>query len=101
MLTGEPMPVAKKIGDEVIGATLNTTGSVTFRATRVGKDSALGQIVQLVEDAQATKAPIQKLADRVAGVFFALVIALAGAAVVVLFDPGPPPALLLPPGALA
>src|SRR5207248_2473166 len=49
MLTGEPMPVAKKIGDEVIGATLNTTGSITFRATRVGKDSALGQIVQLVE----------------------------------------------------
>src|SRR5205823_12001580 len=66
MLTGEPMPVAKKIGDEVMGATLNTTGSVTFRVTRVGKDSALGQIVQLVEDAQATKAPIQKLADRVA-----------------------------------
>src|SRR6266567_8902433 len=61
MLTGEPMPVAKKIGDEVIGATLNTTGSITFRATRVGKDSALGQIVQLVEDAQATKAPIQQL----------------------------------------
>ncbi len=51
MLTGEPMPVPKKIGDEVIGATLNTTGSITFRATRVGKDSALGQIVQLVEDA--------------------------------------------------
>src|SRR5207245_1834202 len=50
MLTGEPMPVAKRIGDEVIGATLNTTGSITFRATRVGKDSALGQIVQLVED---------------------------------------------------
>src|SRR5438046_2914991 len=50
MLTGEPMPVAKRIGDEVIGATLNTTGSITFRATRVGKDSALGQIVQLVEE---------------------------------------------------
>src|SRR3989442_11230868 len=63
------MPVAKRIGDEVIGATLNTTGSITFRATRVGKETALGQIVQLVEDAQATKAPIQKLADRVAGVF--------------------------------
>src|SRR2546430_13126506 len=91
MLTGEPMPVAKKIGDEVIGATLNTTGSVTFRATRVGKDSALGQIVQLVEDAQATKAPIQRLADRVAGVFVPIVIALAIAAFVGWFDFGPPP----------
>src|SRR5881296_57015 len=94
MLTGEPMPVAKKIGDEVIGATLNTTGSVTFRATRVGKDTALGQIVQLVEDAQATKAPIQKLADRVAGVFVPIVIALAIAAFVIWYDLGPAPALV-------
>jgi Cu+-exporting ATPase len=94
MLTGEPMPVAKKIGDEVIGATLNTTGSITFRATRVGKDSALGQIVQLVEDAQATKAPIQALADRVAGVFVPVVMALAIASFVVWFDLGPPPALV-------
>src|SRR5437899_5952499 len=94
MLTGEPMPVAKKIGDEVIGATLNTTGSVTFRATRVGKDAALGQIVQLVEDAQATKAPIQKLADRVAGVFVPIVIALAIAAFVIWYDLGPAPALV-------
>jgi Cu+-exporting ATPase len=91
MLTGEPMPVAKKPGDEVIGATLNTTGSITFRATRVGKETALGQIVQLVEDAQATKAPIQKLADRVAGVFVPIVIALAIAAFVGWFDFGPPP----------
>ncbi len=94
MLTGEPMPVAKKIGDEVIGATLNTTGSVTFRATRVGKDSALGQIVQLVEDAQATKAPIQQLADRVAGVFVPIVIALAIAAFVIWYDVGPAPAVV-------
>src|SRR5881409_2139826 len=94
MLTGEPMPVPKKIGDEVIGATLNTTGSVTFRATRVGKDSALGQIVQLVEDAQSTKAPIQKLADRVAGVFVPIVIALAIVAFVVWFDFGPQPSTL-------
>jgi Cu+-exporting ATPase len=94
MLTGEPMPVAKKIGDEVIGATLNTTGSITFRATRVGKDAALGQIVQLVEDAQATKAPIQLLADRVAGVFVPVVMALAIAAFVLWFDLGPPPALV-------
>jgi Cu+-exporting ATPase len=91
MITGEPIPVAKKPGDEVIGGTLNTTGSVTFRATRVGKDTALGQIVQLVEDAQATKAPIQKLADRVAGVFVPIVIAIAIAAFVGWFDFGPSP----------
>ena len=91
MLTGEPMPVAKKPGDEVIGGTLNTTGSITFRATRVGKETALGQIVQLVEDAQATKAPIQKLADRVAGVFVPIVIAIAIAAFIGWFDFGPPP----------
>ena len=91
MLTGEPMPVVKKPGDEVVGGTLNTTGSITFRTTRVGKETALGQIVQLVEDAQATKAPIQKLADRVAGVFVPIVIALAIAAFVLWFDFGPPP----------
>src|SRR2546425_12265501 len=80
MRTGEPLPVAKKIGDEVIGATVNRSGSVTFRATRVGKDTALAQIVQLVEDAQATKAPIQRLADQVAGVFVPIVLAIAIAA---------------------
>src|SRR5437870_5230564 len=94
MLTGEPMPVPKKIGDEVIGATLNTTGSMTFRATRVGKDAALGQIVQLVEDAQSSKAPIQRLADQVAGVFVPIVIALAITAFVAWFDFGPEPAIL-------
>src|SRR5437867_179083 len=93
-LTGEPLPVPKKIGDEVIGATINTTGSITFRATRVGKDTALGQIVQLVEEAQATKAPIQRLADRVAGWFVPVVIALAIAAFVIWFDLGPPPAVI-------
>ncbi len=91
MLTGEPIPVGKKPGDEVIGGTLNTTGSITFRTTRVGKETALGQIVQLVEDAQATKAPIQKLADRVAGVFVPIVIALAIASFVAWFDFGPMP----------
>ena len=91
MLTGEPMPVAKKPGDEVIGGTLNTTGSITFRTTRVGKETALGQIVQLVEDAQATKAPIQKLADRVAGVFVPIVIAIAIVSFVGWFDLGPMP----------
>ncbi|MDP3908978.1 MAG: heavy metal translocating P-type ATPase [Gemmatimonadales bacterium] len=94
MLTGEATPVAKKPGDEIIGGSLNTTGSVTFRATRVGKETALGQIVQLVEDAQATKAPIQKLADRVAGVFVPIVLAIAIAAFVLWFDFGPAPAVL-------
>ena len=94
MLTGEPLPVGKKVGDEVAGGTLNTTGSISFRATRVGKDTALGQIVQLVEDAQATKAPIQQLADRVAGVFVPIVIAIAIAAFVVWFDFGPQPAVV-------
>jgi Cu+-exporting ATPase len=94
MLTGEPLPVGKKIGDEVFGATLNTTGSVTLRSTRVGKDSALGQIVQLVEDAQSTKAPIQRLADQIAGVFVPIVIAIAIAAFVAWFDFGPEPALV-------
>ncbi len=94
MLTGEPMPVTKKPGDEVIGGTLNTAGSFTFRAARVGKDTALGQIVRLVEDAQASKAPIQGLADRVAGVFVPVVIAIALAAFVLWFDLGPQPALL-------
>jgi len=94
MLTGEPMPVVKKVGDEVIGGTLNTAGSLTFRAARVGKDTALGQIIRMVEEAQASKAPIQGLADRVAGVFVPVVIAIAVAAFVLWFDLGPAPALL-------
>jgi Cu+-exporting ATPase len=94
MLTGEPLPIAKRIGDEVIGATINTTGSVTFRATRVGKDSALGQIMRLVEDAQSTKASIQALADRVAGVFVPIVIVVAIAAFIAWFDFGPQPAVI-------
>ncbi|MGH7612805.1 MAG: heavy metal translocating P-type ATPase [Gemmatimonadales bacterium] len=94
MLTGEPMPVVKRPGDEVIGGTLNTTGSFTFRAGRVGKDTALGQIIRMVEDAQGSKAPIQSLADRVAGVFVPVVIAIAIAAFVVWFDVGPAPAFL-------
>jgi Cu+-exporting ATPase len=69
MITGESLPVEKKTGDEVIGGTLNKTGSFKFLATRVGKDTALAQIIKLVEDAQTTRAPIQKLADQVAGHF--------------------------------
>jgi P-type Cu+ transporter len=69
MITGESIPVEKKAADEVIGGTINKTGSFKFRATRVGKDTALSQIITLVEEAQTTKAPIQKIADKVAGRF--------------------------------
>ena len=94
MLTGEPLPIAKAAGDEVMGGTVNTTGSFVFRATRVGQDTALGQIVRLVEEAQAGKAPIQQLADRVAGVFVPIVVSLAIATFVVWFDFGGPGRLL-------
>ena len=94
MLTGEPLPVSRKPGDEVMGGTVNTTGSVVFRATRVGKDTALGQIIRMVEDAQTAKAPVQRLADTVAGVFVPVVLVVAIAAFVLWFDLGPQPALL-------
>jgi Cu+-exporting ATPase len=77
MITGESLPVAKEVGDEVIGATINKTGSFRFQATKVGKDTVLGQIVRLVEQAQESKAPVQRLADRVAGVFVPAVIGAA------------------------
>ncbi len=77
MLTGESLPVEKKAGDAVIGGTLNKTGAFTFTATRVGKETALAQIIKLVEDAQSSKAPIQKLADWVAGHFILGVHVLA------------------------
>jgi P-type Cu+ transporter len=77
MLTGESMPVAKESGSAVIGATINKTGALTFRATRVGSDTALAQIVQMVERAQGSKAPVQRLADRVAAVFVPVVLLIA------------------------
>ena len=85
MLTGESLPVEKKAGDNVIGGTLNKTGAFKFTATRVGKDTALAQIIKLVEDAQASKAPIQKLADWVAGHFILGVHMLAVAVFVFWF----------------
>src|SRR5581483_4199366 len=77
MLTGESMPVEKKAGDAVIGATLNKLGLLKFEATKVGKETALAQIIKLVEDAQGSRAPIQKLADQVSAVFVPIVIAIA------------------------
>ncbi len=77
MLTGESLPVEKKAGDAVIGATLNKLGMLRFEATRVGKETALAQIIRLVEEAQGSKAPIQKLADRVSAVFVPIVIVIA------------------------
>lgn len=86
MVTGESLPVLKQAGDEVIGATLNKTGSFQFRATRVGQDTMLAQIVHLVQLAQTSKAPIQRLADQITGWFVPAVIAVAIATFVVWFN---------------
>jgi P-type Cu+ transporter len=93
MVTGESLPVTKEVGDEVIGATINQTGAFRFRATGVGRDTMLAQIIRLVEQAQGSKAPIQRLADLVAGYFVPVVIAIAIATFVIWFDFGPSPAL--------
>lgn len=77
MLTGESIPVEKHAGDTVIGATMNKLGSFTFRATKVGRDTALAQIVRLVEEAQGSKAPVQRFADRISAVFVPVVLAIA------------------------
>jgi Cu+-exporting ATPase len=93
MITGESIPVEKKVGDEVIGATINKTGSFQFEATRVGQDTALARIVRLVEEAQGSKAPIQRLADVIASYFVPAVIGIAAVTFVVWYLVGPPPAL--------
>ncbi|MGJ3252788.1 MAG: heavy metal translocating P-type ATPase [Elainellaceae cyanobacterium] len=85
MVTGESLPVQKQVGDEVIGATINKTGSFRFRATRVGKESTLAQIVQLVKQAQASKAPIQRIADQVTSWFVPAVLAVAIATFIIWF----------------
>jgi Cu+-exporting ATPase len=90
MLTGESLPVTKGAGDEVFGATVNTTGSFTYRATKVGKDTALQQIVRLVQEAQGHKAPIQRLADVVSGVFVPVVLMIAVVTFAVWFVGAPP-----------
>jgi len=78
MLSGEPLPVDKTPGDPVVGGTINGQGYIKFRATKVGKDTALARIIRLVQEAQGSKAPIQALADRVAAIFVPVIIALAG-----------------------
>ena len=93
LLTGEPTPVEVRAGDEVIGASLNGTGSFVMRATRVGRDTALARIVDLVQRAQGSKAPIARLADRIAAVFVPLVLGLATLTFVVWFVAGPEPSL--------
>jgi Cu+-exporting ATPase len=95
MVTGESIPATKQVGDTVIGATINQTGAFRFRATRVGKDTMLAQIIRLVEQAQGSKAPIQRLADVVASYFVPVVMSIAIATFVVWFVAGPPPALTL------
>lgn len=91
MITGESIPVEKREGDEVIGATINKTGSFKFRATRIGKDTALAQIIRLVQEAQGSKPPIARLADLIAGYFVPAVIGLAIFTFIIWFFFGPPP----------
>jgi Cu+-exporting ATPase len=95
MLTGESILVEKNVGDSVIGATLNTTGSFTFRATKVGSDTTLAQIVKLVEQAQGSKAPIQQLADVFVGYFVPVVLVVAAAVFAVWYFFGPQPSFTL------
>lgn len=93
MISGESVPVDKQQGDQVIGATINKTGSFTFEVTRVGSDTVLAEIVRLMRRAQATKVPIQRLADAVSSYFVPIVICIAVAAFVVWFIVGPQPSI--------
>ncbi len=92
MLTGESLPVEKGPGAAVVGGSVNRTGTFTFRATRVGRETVLAQIITLVEEAQGSKAPIQRLADRVAAVFVPVVLVIAGITFAVWWAWGPEPA---------
>jgi len=93
MLTGESIPVEKEPGDQVIGATMNKTGAFKFKVTKVGKDTALAQIINMVQEAQGSKAPIAKLADTVAGYFVPVVMIIAAITFVIWFNFGPTPSL--------
>jgi Cu+-exporting ATPase len=89
MLTGESLPVEKRVGDIVFGATMNRTGAFRFEATKVGQETALQQIIRLVQEAQGSKAPIQRLADAISGVFVPAVLMIAIATFVLWFDVAP------------
>ena len=93
MITGESIPVTKRAGDEVFGATINTSGAFRFEATNVGADTALSRIIKMVEEAQGSKAPIQRLADRISGVFVPVVMGVAALTFAVWLAFGPEPAL--------
>ncbi len=93
MITGESIPADKAVGDTVVGATINKTGSFTFTAAKVGQDTMLAQIIKLVQEAQGSKAPIQRLADLISSYFVPIVIMLAFATFVAWYDLGPQPAL--------
>ncbi|MDO8550458.1 MAG: copper-translocating P-type ATPase, partial [Ignavibacteria bacterium] len=94
MITGESIPVEKHPGDEIIGATINKTGSFKFKATKVGKDTTLAQIIQMIEQAQSSKAPIQRVVDNVSGYFVPAVIILAILSFVTWYVFGPVPQLI-------
>ena len=94
MLTGEPVPVDRNVGDTVVGGTVNRTGALRVQVTRIGADSVLARIVRLVREAQETRAPIQRLADRIAGIFVPIVVVIAIVAAVVWYFVGPEPRLL-------
>jgi Cu+-exporting ATPase len=93
MVTGEPLPVEKTVGDKVTGGTVNGTGSFVMRAERIGSDTLLGQIVKMVADAQRSRAPIQGLADKVAGIFVPVVLAVSALTFVLWMWLGPQPKL--------
>jgi Cu+-exporting ATPase len=94
MITGESIPVEKSTGDSVIGGTINKTGSIKFKASKVGKDTVLSQIIEMVRQAQGTKAPIQRLADKIAGIFVPVVILIAVATFIAWLIIGVEPVLI-------
>lgn len=93
MLTGEPAPVVKQANDEIIGSTINTTGSFLFRATAVGRDTVLANIIRMVEDAQGSKAPMQRLVDKISGIFVPIVLVVAALTFIAWYFFGPDPSL--------
>jgi len=93
MLTGESLPVEKRPGDEVIGASINKTGSFTFQASRIGKDTLLSQIIRLVDEAQGSRAPVQRLADTVSSVFVPVVVSIAVFTFALWYFLGPEPSI--------